>query len=1231
MKFKPQKIVLRKNKKLASEIVSKIRSGSAVLLYGPAGTGKSTIIKETAAQLEEAGEYRCLNFDLEDGFEKGAFAFYTTIIETITGKRQNIIWESDISNDFIQRLESGLRDQSQKLVLFFDNFRAEKRDFYDHFSMDFRKIYITGKKRAGAELSRLRLIFAGSFFGREWQDTSPLWNVTENIHTGFLDPDDAKEAVGLHFAELEKKNPDNKLVEFVYECTNGHLFLSRELVRFLIKTVDNTDTFQGDFAKETIMKGFIDHVWNTLYPSKNSEVSQKIKRHFTSAISYLETDSDILKLVFNLLEDAHVFAPVLPKIDKYTVTGFLRKEKGEYRFSNIIYEKFYRRLLENHRGADFCLFHATDDELWKQAEIRYMSLLAKGKRRERPEPVAPGKLDFRPFVFNTAQRLRNHTDSASVVSDMIRIYSLILELPSWGVFRIAKKDNYFLLGGEDEHFDRDYFEGERLTNSATSHIRGFIDRAIKKNAPMLDWTGRWLAVPVYVNDDFRRILIARLNEGQKVFFNRISFFFTQTISIYFSMLSWEYSMNEMKLLKKKLSDRQEFNLRRHKDNLIMLWKTLKLSLELNHISRFNLYEIRNNGEVYISKSKDEEPNLTVKTRNIDEYPVIKKAKEKISSELIVYEFNDNETNSCFLGAQLKWGFTVFLQYFFENEDVKKRHQMVGQIFHTHVLLLRHAMDNFREIQVLKRSILTSDEYTYLVGLDGKIMVMNNRMEQLIKLLEPQFGRKKEETPHYHDIDRFFEDGNDYVNTVFGASEPVRAIRNFKCDKHNMVLSTAFKPVFTDRNDQTGTVAVAVFMNDITDDQHLLHALEKLESNDSFSMDNFIMDTLKGFGFERVFSFRPLPGNPTIFQSEDYRGEIAESKGKEFKDGATKIEAKDITYKEGNVTVFHRRKMENTNLLEFFKRSFQNSPIEFTPSYTCPESKKGHPRVDIWVSLPIFQSGKIYKMYSLDNHFNYERNKEKLTIPRLVQLGAFARFAGQILTNARSREYLKKFQAMLTHGTMESLQIMRNYLYPVIKQEKKSVREEYIYTADANLEIVQNALGSLLTIERGPGRINKNKIEINETIANQLKLFKAYAMESTMIHFDIALSKKPIFCITDETVLLQILYNIVGNSIRHLWKIKDQTEKKILINSRKENKTVTVDIADNGKGLPPEVREFFQEPFSTNMVFPTGGLGLGFSRELADMLGGELRLLSSSPYFNSGSTFRLTLKCGDIDE
>ena len=99
---------------------------------------------------------------------------------------------------------------------------------------------------------------------------------------------------------------------------------------------------------------------------------------------------------------------------------------------------------------------------------------------------------------------------------------------------------------------------------------------------------------------------------------------------------------------------------------------------------------------------------------------------------------------------------------------------------------------------------------------------------------------------------------------------------------------------------------------------------------------------------------------------------------------------------------------------------------------------------------------------------------------------------------------------------------------------------------------------------------------------------------------------------------QILWNLVRNAWQHCQ--KKEASVHIAARAGYRGDAVIFELADDGPGIPAELRGQVFEPFFTTRPGGTG-LGLYIARELADANGATLELLPKSP----GAHFRMTLK------
>ena len=113
-------------------------------------------------------------------------------------------------------------------------------------------------------------------------------------------------------------------------------------------------------------------------------------------------------------------------------------------------------------------------------------------------------------------------------------------------------------------------------------------------------------------------------------------------------------------------------------------------------------------------------------------------------------------------------------------------------------------------------------------------------------------------------------------------------------------------------------------------------------------------------------------------------------------------------------------------------------------------------------------------------------------------------------------------------------------------------------------------------------------------------------------------------VTDEQRLQQILRNLLSNA----FKFTDEGSVTLRIMPEAPG-IIAFEVEDTGVGIPEDKLSLIFEAFqqadgTTSRKYGGTGLGLNISREIARLLGGELRVKSTS---GVGSTFTLSLPIG----
>ena len=108
---------------------------------------------------------------------------------------------------------------------------------------------------------------------------------------------------------------------------------------------------------------------------------------------------------------------------------------------------------------------------------------------------------------------------------------------------------------------------------------------------------------------------------------------------------------------------------------------------------------------------------------------------------------------------------------------------------------------------------------------------------------------------------------------------------------------------------------------------------------------------------------------------------------------------------------------------------------------------------------------------------------------------------------------------------------------------------------------------------------------------------------------------------DREQLNRILTNLVRNSIQALEQAETGRDGSVAITARRDGSVVSIEVKDNGPGIPDRVRPKLFEAFQSAARSGGTGLGLAIANELVRAHGGELRLAGTAA---SGTTFVIIL-------
>ncbi|MEI9936138.1 MAG: response regulator [Pseudomonadota bacterium] len=178
--------------------------------------------------------------------------------------------------------------------------------------------------------------------------------------------------------------------------------------------------------------------------------------------------------------------------------------------------------------------------------------------------------------------------------------------------------------------------------------------------------------------------------------------------------------------------------------------------------------------------------------------------------------------------------------------------------------------------------------------------------------------------------------------------------------------------------------------------------------------------------------------------------------------------------------------------------------------------------------------------------------------------------------------------------------------------------ETIYSAGNDLLAMIDDILDLAKIESGKLELNIEDVPIERLTVELARTFEPIAAERHL-HFEIRVADDAAASLrTDSQRLAQILKNLLSNA----FKFTERGQVSLLISS--DDGLCHFAVRDTGIGIAEgqlgSIFEAFQQADgTTNRKYGGTGLGLSISRDLARMLGGEIRVTSVPDH---GSTFTL---------
>ncbi len=311
---------------------------------------------------------------------------------------------------------------------------------------------------------------------------------------------------------------------------------------------------------------------------------------------------------------------------------------------------------------------------------------------------------------------------------------------------------------------------------------------------------------------------------------------------------------------------------------------------------------------------------------------------------------------------------------------------------------------------------------------------------------------------------------------------------------------------------------------------------------------------------------------------------------------------------------------------------------------CPEEhlesrmiRKDGQVIDVDISHRILRNseGKIISSVTIINDITeHKRLKQDSILARREveevnqKLEKTLEHANMLIKEAKVANSAKSdFLAKMSHEIRTPMNGIMGMLTLALNKERQEKIREYLTIAKTSADNLLSLLNDILDISKiEAGKLNVEIIDcdVEKVISVIDSSMRSSALEKG-ISFDVVLTTDvPQQIKTDPARLNQCLVNLVGNSIKftHTGSVK----LKVALEEMGSKLFIRFNVVDTGIGIPIDKQETIFEKFtqadgSTTRKHGGTGLGLAITKQLAELLNGDLTLTSEP---GKGSTFSMII-------